>query len=246
MRIHRTATTLITAMLLSAATLISAEYASAQIKWDPNNDPEVVTLDKYSVKPVTFITLEDTSVYSSKKGNSSRKLGTFTKGTTVQLIAITDKAYRVSGTVSNGKLKGWISPSKVANQDPKFAENLKLLYKRQIEIKKVIASNGVAIGMTVEELHRSLGDPTKKQTKVTNTGVSGSYQYIESEEQKHYTYIRDPFTKRVFKQFSHSTVEERSKVTIEFENNLVTAYSSEEDNSERAIPIIGPPVVLGF
>lgn len=211
-----------------------------------DNDPEVIYLKEYTSVPVTFITIGETPIYASKKGNSSRKLGTFTAGTSVQLLAMDRDAYRISGKGKYGLLNGWVSPKSLANEDPKFVETLKQLYDRQMKVNTLIANNQVAIGMSVSEVLQSLGEPTKKEDRVTKNGKSGKYEFIQFEEHKHYRYVTDPRNGSVYKQLSHITTEEKSNITVEFEDNLVTAISSKEDSGPGKINIIVPPIIFGL
>jgi len=211
-----------------------------------NTDPEVVYMEDYANKPITFIATETIAVYSSKKGKKSRKLGSFHAGTRLTLLAITEHAYRVSGPGKYGKLNGWVNPNKLASKDPKFIEHLKLLYKRQMIIKSLIANKEVAIGMSIDEVRQSLGKPTTKESRITKEGRTGKWEYIEYEEHKYYRYVTDPRTGQVYRQLSHVTKEEKSKITVEFVNNIVTAISNKEDNGPDKIRIITPPVILGF
>ena len=235
-------------LLVSACIAIGVSTATAiPPKRSPlNNDPEVVYMEEYTAKEIEFITTEALAVYSSKKGASSRKLTTFKAGSKVKLIALTDKAYRVSGQGKNGKTLGWVNPKKLASKDPNFVENLKKVYQRQMVVNALLANNEVAIGMTLSEVKLSLGEPTKKTSKVTKDGRSGKWEFIEFEEIKHYNYVTDRRTGQIYKTLSHITTEEKSNITVEFENTVVTAITRVEDNGPDKIKIITPPIILGF
>ncbi len=211
-----------------------------------DNDPEVVYLEHYTSIPIKFLTIEDTALYSSKKGKSSRKLGTFSPGTSVQLLAMNENAYRISGKGKFGLLKGWVNPKNLGSQDPEFVANLQALYKRQMKIQALIKNKQVAIGMSLSEVLQSLGKPTKKEDRVTKDGRSGKYEFIKFDEQKHYRYVTNPRNGEIYRQLSHITTEEKSNVTVEFENNVVTAVTAKEDNGPGKINIVVPPIIFGF
>ena len=234
--------TAISFALALACSLTSTSSAKPTL----NTDPEVVYLEDYSAKPITFLTTEAIPVYASKKGKKSRKLGTFQAGSRLTLLAMNETAYRISGKGKFGKLKGWVNPKKLASKDPKFIENLQKLYKRQMLIRQLIANKQVAIGMTIDEVIQSLGKPTTKESRVTREGRSGKWEFIEYEQQKHYNYVRDPHTGRTYRKLSHITTEEKSKITVEFASNIVTAITSKEDNGPGKIRIITPPILFGF
>lgn len=226
--------------------LTSLTAAPAGNKSGLDNDPEVIYLKEYTSVPIQFLTIEDTAVYASKKGKTSRKLGTFSAGTSVELLAMDRNAYRISGKGKYGLLNGWVSPKSLASHDPKFVENLQQLYDRQIKVNELIANKQVAIGMSVGEVMQSLGEPTKKEERVTKDGKSGKYEFIQFDEEKHYRYVTDPRTGSVYKQLSHVTTEEKSNITVEFESNTVTAITSKEDKGPGKINIIVPPIIFGF
>lgn len=239
-------TSTLSAVGILIALLSSLNAAPDVRKSGLDDDPEVVYLRHYTSIPIKFLTIEDTALYASKNGKVSRKLGVLSTGSSVELLAMTENAYRISGQGKFGLLKGWVSPNSLASKDPKFVENLKKLYERQIKVKALIKNKQVAIGMSVSEVLQSLGEPTKKQERVTKDGRSGQYEFIDFTEEKHYRYITDPRTGQIFRQLSHVTTEEKSNVTVEFENNLVTAITSEEDNGPGKVNIIVPPIIFGF
>ena len=231
---------------ITLSMLMPLTAAPAIKKSGLDNDPDVVYLKYYTSIPIKFLTIKDTALYASKKGKSSRKLGTFSSGTSVQLLAMNENAYRISGKGKYGLLKGWVSPKNLASLDPKFVENLQKLYERQMRVTALIKNKQVAIGMSLSEVIQALGEPTKKQDRVTKDGRSGKYEFIQFEEQKHYRYLTDRHTGQIFKQLSHITTEEKSNITVEFANNVVTAITAEEDNGPGKINIIVPPIIFGF
>lgn len=242
-------TTTITLGIIAISLGYLSPIASAQFsgsssrtsKSSLNNDPEVLELENFST-PIQLLLVADTAIYASKSGNRSRKLGTLTSGSSVQLIAMTENVYRISGKGKYGKLKGWVSPRSLASKDPDFVENLKKLYQRQIKVNEFIANKQVAIGMTIKEVKQALGQPTKKEATITKDGSSGTYQYIQNEQEKHYRYVSDHLTGQIFKQLSHVTTIEKSNTSIDFVNDVVTAIITKDNNSEREINSIAPPI----
>lgn len=209
-----------------------------------DNDPDVVYLEGASDKVMEFVVIKDAVVFASKKGG--RRLGVYPQNTKVQLLAMTDKGYKVKGKARHSLVSGWVSPKNLASKDPKFVENLKKYYQREREIRALIRNKEVAIGMTIAEVQQSIGEPTKKESRLTKEGRSGKWEFIKAEEQKHYNYYRDPRTGMSYKQFSHTTYEETEKLTVEFEAGVVTAITSKEDRGLDRERIVVPPVIFGF
>jgi len=244
-----TSTLSLSAIIISCLSPIAfAQFSNTKTKRSStslNSDPKILELEDYST-PIKLLLVKDTALYASKTGNKSRKLGTLASGSEVQLVAMTKDVYRIAGKGKYGKIKGWVSPKSVASQDPDFVENLRKFYVRQINVNEFIANKQVAIGMTVEEVTQAIGAPTKKEKAITKDGNSGTYQYIDNEEQKHYRYIQDPNTGRLFKQLSHVSTIEKSNTSIDFENNVVTAIVTKDDNSGSRINTISPPIYFRF
>ncbi len=76
---------------------------------------------------------------------------------------------------------------------------LKQLYERQMAVNGIIAEEGVAIGMTLGEVEKSRGKPTKTSVRRTAKGEAGSWEYIVYDEVKHYVTRINPLTGRAFR-----------------------------------------------
>ncbi|PQJ28926.1 hypothetical protein [Rubritalea profundi] len=207
-----------------------------------DNDPEVVFFEAND--EMILLVVKEATVFATKKGGSN--LGTYPVDTKLRLLGMTDKGYKVKGKAKHSLVTGWVSPKNLASKQPKFVEELKQYYERELAIRELIANKEVAIGMTIDEVEQSVGQPTKKESRITKDGRTGKWEFIKGKEQKHYTNTVDPRTGQVFRRFSHVTIEEQEKLTIEFENNVVTAISSLKNNSAGNIRIIVPPIIFGF
>jgi hypothetical protein len=209
-----------------------------------DSDPEVVYLDQHLDKPVELRIVKEAPIFSGKNG--TRQLGTVLTGQKVVLEAMTERAYRVSAETNGNRANGWVAPWAFASKDPDFVENLKKLYKRQMEVAKLIEEKQVAIGMTLDEVGKVLGTPTKTRVRQTEKGRSGSWEFIDYEEVPHYTYVREPVSGQVFRQLSHVTREEKGKTVVEFEDEVVTVIEQTEDRGGGGVKIIVPPVIWAW
>jgi len=175
-------------------------------------------------------------VYSTKTGG--RSLGTLSKGK-VKLIGFDDRACKVQG---QGKI-GWVKPSILKAKKGNLQELLKTVYEREIEVRRLIAAGEVALGMSRAEVMRVLGEPTKQSLRRTAEGVGGTMEFIEYEEVKHFDSVVDRFTGSVFRRFSHSTQEEKSKTIVEFEDDVVSAIEESESESGGEVKIVRRPII---
>jgi hypothetical protein len=210
-----------------------------------DQDPEVVYFDDEAKKPIMLSVIKVAPVFSDKEGKV--KLGFLNINQSVRLEAMTDRAYKVHGKgVSNG-ISGWVPPWAFASKDPKFVDHLKLLYARNILVQKLIEAHQVAVGLTLDEVTKSLGKPTKTTIRKTDIGQSGRWEFIDYEEIKNYVDVRDPQTGQISRQCISTTQVEKGKTAIEFENGLVSAIEESVDRQKGGnTRIIVPPLVIGW
>lgn len=236
----RLALLLLQVMLL--VMLLVPPIAAAPRKSLLDNDPDVIYLNEHIKQTIILIVDKPADVYTTKKGG--RRLGTFKTGTKIELLAMTDKAYRVKGQTSHGGVAGWVDPRLLSSEDENFIANLKLLYQRQMLVNELIAKKDVAIGMMLSEVRKSLGEPTETEVRQTKKGESGKWDYVVNEEQKHYRQVIDPNTRQIFRQLSHVTMEEKSRITLEFENDIVTAITRKENKGRGKVLIVPAPIIF--
>jgi outer membrane protein assembly factor BamE (lipoprotein component of BamABCDE complex) len=210
-----------------------------------NNDPNVVYLSEHTDSPVFLTTTRSTPVYSTKKG--THKLGTYPANTKLQLLAIGgENAYRVKGKAKHSTVSGWVSPKLLTSSEKDFRTKLQSFYERTLIVRDLIANNDVAIGMTLDEVRESLGEPTKTEVKQTRKGDSGKWEYIVAIEEKHYRTVIDPRSGQTYRQLSHITTEEKERTTLEFEDNVVTSVTRKKNNGPGQVRIIPVPLIFGW
>lgn len=210
-----------------------------------DRDPEVVYFDDEAKNPVMLGVIKVAPVFSDKEGKV--KLGFLKINQSVRLEAMTDRAYKVRGKGSSDGISGWVPPWAFASKDPNFVNHLKLLYTRNILVQKLIEAHQVAIGLTMDEVTKSLGSPTKTSIRKTVLGQSGHWEFIDYEEVKNYADIRDPLSGQIFRRLISTTQVEKGKTAVEFENGLVSAVEESEDRQKGGnTRIIVPPLVIGW
>lgn len=209
-----------------------------------DSDPEVVYVEEFSEESIELLAIKAGGVYATKKGQ--RKLGNLKVDSRVKLVGFTEKAYKVRGEATHSGISGWVSPKVLASKDKDFVENLQRVYKRQMEVRGLIADGDVAIGMNLGEVAASLGEPTKTKVRQTARGQSGQWEFIVYEEQKHYQLVRDPVTGALYNQYTHTTLEETSKLVVEFENDVVTAIEESENKGGGRVRVVAPPIIFAW
>ena len=238
-------------MKATIASLILVAFAfpaNAQIKRDRrsllNSDPEVVYLEEIVDPAIKLRVVKEAPVYADKDGN--RRLGYLKSDQTVELEGMTEKAYKVRGQGTRNGIAGWVAPWAFSHPEEEFVAKLKNLYERQIAVTAIIQAQGIAIGMTLDEVAQSRGKPTKTSVRRTADGESGTWEFIDFEEVKHYVTRVDPVSGQAFRQLSHITQEEKGKSIVEFKDGLVTALEESEDNTGGIARIVVPPLVFGW
>lgn len=227
---------------LTLALPLSAERGRKSLL---NSEPGVIYLAEILEVPIKLKVIKEAPVFSDKEGKI--RLGFLKADQTVELEGMTEKAYRVRGKGrTNNGIVGWVGPHAFSHPQEDFVAKLKQLYERQIAVDKIIEEEGVAIGMTLDEVEKSRGKPTKTSVRRTAKGESGSWEYIDYEEVKHYITRIDPVSGQAYRQFSHVTREIKGKSVIEFEDGLVSVIQEDENKGPGSVRIIIPPFVYGW
>ncbi len=194
-------------------------------------------------RPLTVQVVKPTAVYSNL--TAERWLGNLLPGRKAELLAISEKAYRVRGQAKQGQVAGWVSKSAIEGIDADTEKKLVLFYERQLLVQDLIANNQVALGMTVPEVQASLGKPDARNSMVDKEGRKDVLEYISYERVPQTSYARDRFG-----QLIQTTVYIKvptGKVSLSFENELVASIE-ESEGAELAgggnVRIVPPPILI--
>lgn len=205
----------------------------------------VVYVEEFAPKGIKLKVEKPGWVYSTKQGG--RKRGSLKVGIEVELVSFTEKAYFVRGKRDNGiGVSGWVRPASFSSKDPKFVEKLKQVHARQLLVRALIEKKEVAIGMTPEEVSRIHTRPTKTKVKRTAKGQTTIWEFIKYETVSHFNTVRDPYTGQIFRQLTHTTNEEKSKVVIEFENGFASSIEISKNNGPGNPTTVGAPVIFAW
>jgi len=97
----------------------------------------------------------------------------------VQLDAISEQGMlRVLGNAKQGGVAAWIEPQYLEGLPENYLEIATRAEQRRREVEALIARNEVAIGMSLDEVTRSLGKPQKRSSKTGPDGSTQTYEYI--------------------------------------------------------------------
>ena len=109
----------------------------------------------------------------------TRYAGTLRFPQTVQVEAFADYGCRIRGNAQQGGVAAWIPYNELEPLPQGLLENLKLSEERRKAVDALIARSEVAIGMTIEEVQRSLGKPQKITNRADKEGTRQVWEYIK-------------------------------------------------------------------
>lgn len=163
---------------LSPLLLILAFTFSAGASAPIVRESGAIYLSDFGIKPLKLKVLEPAPVYFDTA--QTRYAGTLRFPQIVQIEGLdANGLIRVRGNARQGGVVAWISPQFLEPLPAKFAENLRKSEARRNQVEALIAKNEVAIGMTPEEVGRSLGKPQKKSNRADKTGTQQVWEYIK-------------------------------------------------------------------
>jgi hypothetical protein len=111
--------------------------------------------------------------------DAKRYAGTLRFPQAVKLDAVApDGMLRVRGNARQGGVAAWVEPAFLEPLAPDFVDNLRAAEDRRRQVEALIARGEVAIGMTPDEVARSLGKPQKRSSRTGRDGSTQVFEYI--------------------------------------------------------------------
>lgn len=227
--------------LFTLALVTSLGHAQARKSSLPV-EPGTIPLEELLSKPVRLtVKLEAPIFYQS---TMDRTLGSMPAGTVVTLVGMSDTGYRVRGRARHGDVAGWMRATDVILPDPQMPAKLKALYERQKQVGELISTHQVALGMTLAEVHESLGKPTRTSSKLTAAGREDKLEYAVFEKVAQPAVGRTP-TGQLVESVVYVKVEVGT-LSVSFKGNLVEVIEETKGNPLRGatVKIVPGPVVL--
>lgn len=207
-------------------------------------EPGAIYLEDLALKPVRLVTTANAQV--SSKTADGNYLGVIPKGRAVELLAVADGLARVRGQAQQGGVAGWVELNTLTPLKAEFLDSLRQNAKRKAEVDAMIAKGEVALNMTPDEVNAALGKAQKKVSKLDAGGRKETWEFVR--------YTRVPQETTGYDRFGRlvtTTVYVKvpsGKLTVNFENNLVSSLEQSEGNTDvQAAPrIIPAPVLVAF
>jgi hypothetical protein len=163
------------ALVLAIACSLSIANAAPIIR-----EPGAIYLSDFALKPLRLRVLEPAPCYFDI--TQSRFAGTLRFPQTVQVEAVADNGmFRVRGNARQGGVVAWVNGQFLEAPPERFVDTLKKAEQRRLEVEALISRNEVALGMTPEEVSRSLGKPQKKTNRANKEGTQQIWEYVKYE-----------------------------------------------------------------
>jgi len=151
-------------------------------------EPGAVYLSDFAIKPLKLKVLGQANAYFDTA--QSRYAGTLRVPQTVQIESIAANGLlRVRGIAQQGGIVAWVSPQALEPLPDKFVDNLRKSEERRIAVEAFIARNEAALGMTADEVTRSLGKPQKKSSRADQSGTQQIWEYVKYQLVPQTTYV---------------------------------------------------------
>jgi hypothetical protein len=151
-------------------------------------EPGAIYFSDFDMKPLRLRLLSAAPCYFDT--SLSRFAGNLRFPQAVQVEGIAqDGLLRIRGNAQQGGVAAWVEQKNLEPLPEGFESNLRKAEKRRLEVEDLIARNEVALGMTPDEVSRSLGRPQKRTQRANKEGTEQVWEYVKYELIPQTTYV---------------------------------------------------------
>jgi hypothetical protein len=136
-----------------------------------------IYLSDFGEKPLRLKLLRPAPCYFDI--GMTRYAGTLRFPQVLQAEAFADNGCRIRGNAQQGGVAAWIPYNEIEPLPEGLLANLKKSEERRRVVDALIARNEVAIGMTIDEVGRSLGKPQKITNRADKRGTQQVWEFIK-------------------------------------------------------------------
>jgi hypothetical protein len=205
-------------------------------------EPGAIYLEDFTDSPIKLTVKGEPPIYKSTLRKDA--LGLLKAAGKVELVAMTDKQYRVRGQAQHGTVVGWVLPSQLTSLDKEFIANLRNLYERQIKVEELIENGEIALGMTIDEVADSIGRPSRKSSKLDRGGRMDVYEYVTYKRIPQYRQVRGQ-DGRLYQETYYIKVES-GKMKVSFKDKIVDSIEETEGEpvGNGSVRIVPAPIII--
>lgn len=223
--------------------LLAAALACQSLQAEPIvREPGTFYFSDASEKP--FFSPLKYATISYIDPTESRYAGTLRFPQKVEVLAIRDHLAKIRGMAQQGQVAAWIDLDALEGITPELLTSLNSIIERKKQVDELIKQNEVAIGMTMEEVQKSIGKPQKTTRRATASGSDELWEYI------HYKYLPQqnivntpygPSTYTTYVKIADGTLEVTAK------DGIVSAIAQTEGTATTPAPaIVVPPIYYQY
>jgi hypothetical protein len=140
-------------------------------------EPGVIYLSDFGIKDPRFPLAEPAPCYFNS--DMKQYAGTLRFPQRVELDAVSPAGlYRVRGNARQGGVAAWIEPRFLDGVPGDLVTRLRAADQRRREVEELIVRKEVALGMTLDEVARSLGKPQKRSSRTGREGSTQTFEYV--------------------------------------------------------------------
>jgi hypothetical protein len=187
----------------------------------------------------------------------TRYAGTLRFPQNVSATAFLTDACLISGLARQGRISAWVPYRELGPLPKNFLQNLRNAERRREAVEALIARNEVAIGMTEDEVTRSLGRPQRTSRSADRNATRTVWEFVryrnvpqtvmtpQTTRTTHWHPNRGAITTggTFFQPATQWVRVPVGKTKVTFENGIVSAISQTEDNNPIGRPrIVAPPL----
>jgi hypothetical protein len=136
-----------------------------------------IYLSDFDEKPLRLKVLRPAPCYFDI--GMTRYAGTLRFPQVVQVEAFADNGCRIRGNAQQGGVAAWVPYDDLEPLPEGLLANLRKSEERRKVVDDLIAKNEVAIGMTLDEVGRSLGKPQKVTNRADKHGTRQIWEFIK-------------------------------------------------------------------
>ncbi len=205
-------------------------------------EDDAIYLADFDAPTMRLNVLEPAPAYFDYAGQ--RYVGTLRFPQSVELEAISERAYRVKGNARQGQILGWVAPRFLQTIPKETLAAFRESEERRKLVAALIAAGEVAMGMVTEEVQESIGSPQKRSTRNTEASSTELWEYVEYDLIPQYSNVVGP--RGVVTVATTYVKTPVGRLSVEFTDGVVTALDQSEgtilDGTQTTI--VAPPVFV--
>lgn len=188
---------------------------------------------------------EDLALYSSNRAD--RVVARLTAGQRAVVLAMDAHGLKIETRTPRGVLRGWVSRKRISHDNSKKEAGMEAWYQRELTVAALVDSKKAALNLTVEEMERIFGPPTRRSLAVEGQegGTKERLEWITTEELKVDKSIQGALV--ILGGESSLAKVETARLTVETLNGMVRSIDGSVAEGAAASPHpVVPPVPCPF